>query len=98
MAEDKRKGWRKKGEHLTASERQTMPKSDFALPGKGDGPKGAGAGSYPINDRAHAANALSRVSQFGSSSEKAKVRAAVHRKFPGMGSDRANHRYRDRST
>jgi hypothetical protein len=29
-----------------------LPKSDFALPGKGEGPKGAGAGSYPIDTNA----------------------------------------------
>jgi hypothetical protein len=40
---------------------------------------------YPIEDAAHARNALARVSQFGSSSEKEKVRAAVHRKYPGIG-------------
>jgi hypothetical protein len=39
---------------------------------------------YPIHDKAHARNALARVSQHGSSSEKAKVRAAVHRKFPDI--------------
>jgi hypothetical protein len=70
---------------LTAKQRQTMPKSSFALPGHGKGPKGAGAGSYPIPDRSHAANALARVSQHGSSSEKARVRAAVHRKYPDIG-------------
>lgn len=82
--------WMKKG-RLTAKSRQSMPKSDFALPGKGEGPKGAGAGSYPIPDASHARNALARVSQHGSSAEKAKVRAAVHRKFSGIheGGDRA---------
>ena len=34
---------------------------------------------------AHAQNALARVSQHGTSAEKAKVRAAVHRKYPSMG-------------
>jgi hypothetical protein len=29
-----------------------LPKSDFALPGKGEGPKGAGAGSCPIDTNA----------------------------------------------
>lgn len=89
------KGWRKKGEHLDAHERQEMPRSDFALPGKGKGPKGAGAGSYPIPDRSHARNALARVSQFGSSEEKSKVRAAVHRKFPSIG-EKAERRYGSR--
>ena len=65
--------------------REHMPRSEFALPGKGEGPKGAGAGSYPIPNASHARNALARVSQHGSPEEKEKVRAAVHRKFPGIG-------------
>jgi len=69
---------------LTTKERQRLPKKDFALPGKGEGKKGAGAGSYPIPNKSHARNALARVSQFGSSEEKAKVRAAVERKFPSI--------------
>lgn len=71
---------------LDAKQRQSLPKSDFALPGKGEGPKGAGSGSYPIPDKSHARNALARVSQHGSSSEKAAVRAKVHAKYPGIGS------------
>ena len=55
-----------------------------ALPGKGEGPKGKGAGSYPIPDESHARNALARVSQHGSSAEKATVRAKVAAKFPGI--------------
>ena len=86
MAE-KRKGW------MSAKERQALPRSDFALPGKGEGPKGAGAGSYPIPDAAHARSALSRVSANGSSEEKAKVRAAVRSKFPNI-HQRAEQRYR----
>jgi hypothetical protein len=70
---------------LSAKQRQNLPKSSFALPGKGKGPKGAGAGAYPVPDRAHAKAALSRVSQFGSPAEKATVRAKVRAKFPGMG-------------
>jgi hypothetical protein len=75
------------GGHITAAERQRLPRSDFALPGKGKGPKGAGAGSYPIDTANRARNALSRVSQFGSSEQKAKVRAAVSRKYPDIGRD-----------
>lgn len=61
---------------LNAKKRKALPKKSFAEPGKR---------AYPINDKAHARNALSRVSQFGSSAEKAKVRSAVHKKFPGIG-------------
>jgi len=70
---------------LTARERQKLPKRDFALPGRGEGKKGAGAGSYPIPDKSHARNALARVSQHGTAAEKATVRAAVKRKFPSIG-------------
>lgn len=59
---------------LTAKTRNALPASDFA----------GGKGHYPIPDRSHARNALARVSQFGSSALKAKVRAKVHAKFPGI--------------
>ncbi len=59
---------------LNAKERNSMGQSQFALPGK----------RYPIPDRAHAANALARVAQNGTPSEKAAVKAAVCRKFPDM--------------
>jgi hypothetical protein len=75
---------------LTAGERQKLPRKDFALPGKGEGPKGAGAGSYPIQNVAHARNALARVSQHGSSAEKAAVRAKVHAKYPEIGKKKDN--------
>lgn len=61
--------------HITATARSKMKSSEFAGPDR----------SYPIPDKSHARNALSRVSQFGSSSEKAKVRAKVHKKFPSIG-------------
>jgi hypothetical protein len=61
---------------LTAAARKKIKKKNFALPAK----KG-----YPIHDKSHARNALSRVSQFGSPAEKKKVRAAVHKKYPGIG-------------
>lgn len=40
---------------------------------------------YPIEDKAHARNALARVSAHGTPAEKARVRAAVHKKFPSIG-------------
>lgn len=70
---------------LSYSARKQMPSSAFALPGKRKG----GKGGYPIADKAHARNALARVSQFGSSSEKATVRAKVRAKFPGIGKSKA---------
>ena len=63
---------------LTSKQRKALPQKSFALPG----------GRYPIENASHARNALSRVSQFGTSAEKAKVRAAVHRRFPGIGKSR----------
>ena len=87
------KGWRKKGEHLTAHERQGLPRSDFALPGKGAGPKGAGSGSYPIPDAAHAGAALSRASANATPAERAEIRRKVHEKFPDIGKSKAERRY-----
>jgi hypothetical protein len=72
---------------LKMAQRKRLPSSSFALPGKGEGPSGKGAGSYPIPDKSHARNALSRVAQHGSSAEKARVRAKVKAKFPGIGKD-----------
>ena len=65
-----------RGGHLNAAARNALPKGDFALPA---------ARAYPIPDANHARNALARVSGNGSPSEKATVRSAVHRKFPGIG-------------
>jgi hypothetical protein len=62
---------------LTDRERDALPDSAFALPGR----------RYPIHNRNHARNALSRVSQNGSPEEKAEVRAKVHARYPGIGED-----------
>lgn len=75
-------GGYKDGGKLTAKARQSLPSSDFALPGQGKGPKGAGSGSYPIPDRSHAANALARSSGKPVAAE---VRAKVKAKYPDMG-------------
>ena len=61
---------------LSYGERKKLPTKEFAEPGKR---------KYPINDPAHARNALARVSQFGSPSEKATISAKVHKKFPSIG-------------
>ena len=60
---------------LTVAARKKIPGKDFAGPDR----------SYPIEDASHARNALSRVSQHGSPALKAKVRAKVHKKYPGIG-------------
>jgi hypothetical protein len=61
---------------LTTETRNKLPTKSFALPGKR---------AYPVNDPAHARNALARVSQHGTSAEKAQVRAKVHAKYPSIG-------------
>lgn len=66
-----------RGGRLTAKQRNAMPAKSFAGPDR----------SYPINDASHARNALARVSQYGDPALKARVRAAVHRKYPGIGQD-----------
>jgi len=69
---------------LTTRGRDALPKRDFALPGKGKGPEKKGAGSYPIPNASHARNALARISQHGTPGEKATVKRAVEKKFPGI--------------
>jgi hypothetical protein len=59
---------------LTARGRNRLAAAEFALPGK----------RYPVNDAPHARAALSRVAQHGTPAEKATVRRAVKRKFPGI--------------
>lgn len=63
---------------LTTKKRKSLLGSDFAGPDR----------SYPIEDAAHARNALARVSQFGSPAEKSRVRAAVRRRYPDIGQKR----------
>ncbi len=63
-----------------------MPKKAFVFPGRKNKKNPAGQGAYPIPDKAHARNALARVSQYGTPAEKARVRAAVKAKF-GIGTD-----------
>lgn len=55
--------------------RSKMKPSSFAMPTEK---------RYPINDMAHARNAIARVGQHGSPAEKAKVYAAVKRKYPAL--------------
>jgi hypothetical protein len=77
---------------LTYKQRKKMKKSSFALPekkGKGKAGGVAGKGAYPIPDIAHARNALARVAAYGTPEEKARVRAAVYRKFPSLAKRKA---------
>lgn len=63
---------------LTTARRKSLPTSSFAGLGR----------SYPIDTKARARNALSRVSQFGSPSLKARVRSRVHSRYPSIGKSR----------
>jgi hypothetical protein len=60
---------------LTSEERDALPTSSFAIPEQR---------KYPIHDISHARNALSRVAANGTPDEKARVRAAVKRRYPGI--------------
>lgn len=72
------------GGHLSAKDRQSLPRSDFALPGNGAGPKGAGSGSYPINTPGHARAALARGAANASPAQQATIRRKVEAKYPDM--------------
>lgn len=61
-------------DELTPQGRDQIAEHNFALPDE----------RYPIHDISHARNALARVAQHGSAEEKAKVRAAVYRKYPSL--------------
>ena len=60
---------------LTAATRNALPTSDFALPGR----------RYPVENASHGRAALSMVAKYGTPEEKAKVRAKVRAKYPGIG-------------
>jgi hypothetical protein len=64
---------------LTYKQRKNMGSDQFAVPSKRKG----GKGGYPIPDKSHARDALARVAN-KSPALRAKVRAAVHRKFPSI--------------
>lgn len=61
---------------LSSADRKALPAKSFAEPGKR---------KYPIEDEAHARDALSRVARNGTPAEKAKVKAAVKKKYPSIG-------------
>jgi len=69
MARSRRRG------PLTAARRNRLAASQFVFPG---------TRRYPIDTLNRARSALSRVAQHGSASEKARVRAAVRRRWPSI--------------
>ena len=71
---------------LTARGRKRLKASSFALPGR----------RYPIHNKSHARAALSMGARHLSAKQYAKVKRAVHRKFPGIniaGMKKARHKH-----
>jgi len=64
---------------LSAADRKKVPASKTGLPGKRTKSGGAVSGSYPMPDRAHAANAKARVAQYGTPAEKKAVNARANK-------------------
>jgi hypothetical protein len=70
---------------LTTKKRNSLPDEDFAVKGR----------KYPVEDKKHADNALSRVAANGTPTEKKEVRSKVAKKFPTIqisGSKRTSRR------
>tara|TARA_R110002020_G_scaffold30453_4_gene95969 strand:- start:2400 stop:2594 length:195 start_codon:yes stop_codon:yes gene_type:complete len=59
---------------LTTNKRNRMRASSFALPEQR---------AYPINDKAHARNALSRLHN-ATPAEQKKIKAAIKSRYPGL--------------
>lgn len=57
---------------LTTAQRNALPDSDFAGPGR----------SFPIEDATHARNALARGAQNAGPKLQGKIKGKVERKFP----------------
>jgi len=66
---------KKQANVLDAEARAHIKKKNFAIPEEK---------KYPIENKPHAENALSRVDTFGTSSEKSRVHSAVARHYPGL--------------
>lgn len=69
---------------ISMAKREKLPSKDFALPGKGTGKGGKGPGSYPIDTKARARNALSRGAQNASPAQQAEIKRKVAAKFPSI--------------
>lgn len=67
----------KLGKKLSSKQRNRLPDSAFALPGR----------RYPINDINHARAALSMVAKHGTPEEQETVRRKVHARYPEIGKD-----------
>lgn len=64
---------------LNAAERNKLKAGDFALPKER---------AYPMHTLSHARDALSRVAQGGTPDERAKVKAAVHKRYPQLAGEK----------
>lgn len=74
-----------KGGKLTTAGRLSLKSSDFALP-PGPEEKARGIkGRFPIENPAHARNALARVAQSGTPAEQATVRRKVKARYSFIG-------------
>lgn len=71
----------KVAKELTTEAREHIKSKNFALSAK---QSDTGKPAYPIEDKAHAENALSRVGAFGSPKEKAEVYKDVAHKYPDV--------------
>ncbi|MBD53014.1 MAG: hypothetical protein CL450_06940 [Acidimicrobiaceae bacterium] len=60
---------------LTSKQRNKLRKSQFALPSQR---------KYPINDKAHARNALARAAQHATPSQERRIKTAVYKKYPSL--------------
>ncbi|HVX90869.1 MAG TPA: DUF6582 domain-containing protein [Candidatus Paceibacterota bacterium] len=60
---------------LSAKQRNALPSSEFAEPGQR---------KYPLNNPAHARNALARASQHASPELRAKIKAKVRARYPNI--------------
>ena len=63
---------------LRGKDRKRLPDEDFAEPDER---------KYPIEDEAHARNALARVAQHGTKEEQEAVRKRVEERYPDLKQD-----------
>ncbi len=72
---------------LTTKQRKSLSSKSFVFPK---------SRKFPIEDKAHARDALSRAAAKGGSVE-AKVRAAVKKKYPGIGKKKSASKSKSKS-
>lgn len=77
--------------NISLAKRESLPAKKFAIPatkakrlGVAGEIQGQAKGKYPIDTPRRARNALARVSQFGTSGERAAVRQKVYSRYPGL--------------